>query len=162
MQNSVDFRVGLGYDSHRLADNLPLRLAGVPIPFDKGCVAHSDGDVVIHALCDALLGAAALQDIGTHFPDNDPAFKNIDSTILLEKTVMLIHQHRWVVNNVDITIILEKPKLSPYKVAMQNLLATILQITPDVVSIKAKTNEQMGFVGSGEGVAVIASVTIKK
>ncbi len=162
MSNNFDFCVGFGYDSHRLADHLPFRLAGVDIPFSKGCVAHSDGDVVIHALCDALLGAAALQDIGTHFPDNNPEFKNIDSTILLEKTVLLIQQNGWFVNNVDITIILEQPKLASYKLKMQSVLAHLLQVSENVVSIKAKTNEKMGFIGAGEGVAVTAVVTIRK
>jgi len=156
----MDFRFGLGYDSHRLAEGLPLVLGGVNIPSDRGCVAHSDGDAVIHALCDALLGAASLQDIGTHFPDTDPQYKNMDSTILLGKTVELLEQKQWHVNHVDLTIVLEKPKLSAYKSLMQSTLAEIMHVSPDRVSVKAKTNEKMGFVGRGEGVAVMAAATL--
>lgn len=157
-----DFRVGFGYDSHRLAAGLKLRLGGVDIASDRGCVAHSDGDAVIHALCDALLGAAALGDIGTHFPDNDMAFKGIDSTILLRRTVELLHQKGWQVHNADVTIVLERPKLMDYKPLMQKCLAELLQIPVDAVSVKAKSNEGMGFTGHGEGVAVMAAVTVVK
>ena len=121
-----DFRVGFGYDSHRLEAGLKLRLGGVDIASDRGCVAHSDGDAVIHALCDALLGAAALGDIGTHFPDNDMAFKGIDSTVLLRRTVELLHQKGWQVHNADVTIVLERPKLVDYKPLMQKRLAELL------------------------------------
>ena len=154
------YRVGFGYDSHRLAEGLPLVLGGVKIPSDRGCVAHSDGDVVIHALCDALLGAAALDDIGTHFPDTDPAYKGIDSTLLLQKTVELLRSEGWLVNNVDLTIILEKPKLADYKPLMRARLSELMGVSTDAVCVKAKTNEKMGFVGAGEGVAVTAAVTI--
>lgn len=157
-----DSRVGFGYDSHRLAAGLKLRLGGVDIASDRGCVAHSDGDAVIHALCDALLGAAALGDIGTHFPDNDMAFKGIDSTILLRRTVELLHQKGWQVHNADVTIVLERPKLMDYKPLMQKCLAELLQIPVDAVSVKAKSNEGMGFTGHGEGVAVMAAVTVVK
>ncbi len=157
-----DFRVGFGYDSHRLEAGLRLRLGGVDIASDRGCVAHSDGDAVIHALCDALLGAAALGDIGTHFPDNDLAFKGIDSTVLLRRTVELLHQKGWQVHNADVTIVLERPKLVDYKPLMQKCLAELLQIPVDAVSVKAKSNEGMGFTGHGEGVAVMAAVTVVK
>ena len=157
-----DFRVGFGYDSHRLEAGLKLRLGGVDIASDRGCVAHSDGDAVIHALCDALLGAAALGDIGTHFPDNDMAFKGIDSTVLLRRTVELLHQKGWQVHNADVTIVLERPKLVDYKPLMQKCLAELLQIPVDAVSVKAKSNEGMGFTGHGEGVAVMAAVTVVK
>ncbi len=139
-----------------------LRLGGVDIASDRGCVAHSDGDAVIHALCDALLGAAALGDIGTHFPDNDMAFKGIDSTVLLRRTVELLHQKGWQVHNADVTIVLERPKLVDYKPLMQKCLAELLQIPVDAVSVKAKSNEGMGFTGHGEGVAVMAAVTLVK
>lgn len=158
----MDYRVGFGYDSHRLSEGLPLVLGGVPVESSMGCIAHSDGDAVIHALCDALLGAAALPDIGTHFPDNDPAYKGIDSKILLQKTVGLLQQQGWSVNNVDITIVLEKPKLMDYKPKMQQCLSAILNLTAEQIAIKAKTNEKMGFVGKGEGVVVVVAVTIKK
>lgn len=157
-----DFRVGFGYDSHRLEAGLKLRLGGVDIASDRGCVAHSDGDAVIHALCDALLGAAALGDIGTHFPDNDMAFKGIDSTVLLRRTVELLHQKGWQVHNADVTIVLERPKLVDYKPLMQKCLAELLQIPVDAMSVKAKSNEGMGFTGHGEGVAVMAAVTVVK
>lgn len=139
-----------------------LRLGGVDIASDRGCVAHSDGDAVIHALCDALLGAAALGDIGTHFPDNDMAFKGIDSTVLLRRTVELLHQKGWQVHNADVTIVLERPKLVDYKPLMQKRLAELLQIPVDAMSVKAKSNEGMGFTGHGEGVAVMAAVTVVK
>ena len=139
-----------------------LRLGGVDIASDRGCVAHSDGDAVIHALCDALLGAAALGDIGTHFPDNDMAFKGIDSTVLLRRTVELLHQKGWQVHNADVTIVLERPKLVDYKPLMQKSLAELLQIPVDAMSVKAKSNEGMGFTGHGEGVAVMAAVTLVK
>lgn len=157
-----DFRVGFGYDSHRLEAGLRLRLGGVDIASDRGCVAHSDGDAVIHALCDAMLGAAALGDIGTHFPDNDMAFKGIDSTVLLRRTVELLHQKGWQVHNADVTIVLERPKLVDYKPLMQKRLAELLQIPVDAMSVKAKSNERMGFTGHGEGVAVMAAVTLVK
>lgn len=157
-----DFRVGFGYDSHRLEAGLRLRLGGVDIASDRGCVAHSDGDAVIHALCDAMLGAAALGDIGTHFPDNDMAFKGIDSTVLLRRTVELLHQKGWQVHNADVTIVLERPKLVDYKPLMQKRLAELLQIPVDAMSVKAKSNEGMGFTGHGEGVAVMAAVTLVK
>ena len=139
-----------------------LRLGGVDIASDRGCVAHSDGDAVIHALCDALLGAAALGDIGTHFPDNDMAFKGIDSTVLLQRTVELLHQKGWQVHNADVTIVLERPKLMDYKPLMQKRLAELLQIPVNAMSVKAKSNEGMGFTGHGEGVAVMAAVTVVK
>lgn len=141
---------------------MKLRLGGVDIASDRGCVAHSDGDAVIHALCDALLGAAALGDIGTHFPDNDMAFKGIDSTVLLQRTVELLHQKGWQVHNADVTIVLERPKLVDYKPLMQKCLAELLQIPGDAMSVKAKSNEGMGFTGHGEGVAVMAAVTLVK
>lgn len=155
-----DFRVGFGYDSHRLEPGLKLRLGGVDIESDRGCVAHSDGDALIHALCDALFGAAGLEDIGTHFPDTDPAYKGVDSTILLQKAVEILHLSGWQVNNADLTIILERPKLSPYKLLIKSRIAKILRVSEDVVAVKAKTNEKMGEVGRGEGVAATAIVSI--
>ena len=154
------FRVGFGYDSHRLTEGIPLVLGGVRIPSDRGCAAHSDGDTVIHALCDALLGAAALDDIGTHFPDTNPAYKGIDSTHLLQETVALLRTQGWRVNNADITIILEKPKLADYKPLMRTRLSQLMEVSETAVCVKAKTNEKMGFVGAGEGVAVTAAVSI--
>ena len=155
-----DFRVGFGYDSHRLETGLKLRLGGVDIASDRGCVAHSDGDALIHALCDALFGAAGMEDIGTHFPDTDPAYKGADSTVLLAKTVEMLQQSGWKVNNADVTIILEKPKLASYKSLIKSEIAKLLQVEEDAVAVKAKTNEKMGAIGRGEGVAVTAAVTI--
>lgn len=158
---AMDFRVGFGYDSHRFAPDRPLVLGGVHIPFEQGLAAHSDGDVLIHALCDALLGAAALKDIGTHFPDTDGAFEGIDSTLLLARVVELIHNKGWQVNNIDCTLILEQPKMKPYIDEMTQQLSRLLDLDPDRCSIKAKTNEKMGFTGHGEGIAatVVASIT---
>lgn len=157
---AMDFRVGFGYDSHRFAPDRPLVLGGVHIPFQQGLAAHSDGDVLIHALCDALLGAAALKDIGTHFPDTDGAFEGIDSTLLLARVVELLHKKGWRVNNIDCTLILEQPKMKPYIDEMTQQLSRLLDLDPDRCSIKAKTNEKMGFTGHGEGIAatVVASI----
>lgn len=164
----MNFRVGLGYDSHKLVDKninqFPFILGGIEIPFEKSCIAHSDGDVLIHALCDALLGAAALQDIGTHFPDNDSQYKKCNSETLLANVAELISQKGWKINNIDATIILEKPKLAPYKELIKNNIATILLISEESVSIKAKTNEQQDSVGRGESVVahVIVSIISKQ
>ena len=157
---AMDFRVGFGYDSHRFAPDRPLVLGGVHIPFEQGLAAHSDGDVLIHALCDALLGAAALKDIGTHFPDTDGAFEGIDSTLLLARVVELLHKKGWRVNNIDCTLILEQPKMKPYIDEMTQQLSRLIDLDPDRCSIKAKTNEKMGFTGHGEGIAatVVASI----
>lgn len=156
----MDFRVGFGYDSHRFAPNRPLVLGGIRIPFALGLAAHSDGDALIHALCDALLGAAALKDIGTHFPDTDQKFENIDSKILLSKVVQLLSQKGWRINNVDCTLILEKPKMKDFIDPMVDTLSSILRIDASRISIKAKTNEKMGFTGQGEGIAATAIVSI--
>lgn len=160
-------RVGNGYDVHALKEGLPMRLCGVDIPSAKGFVAHSDGDVAIHALCDALLGAAALGDIGLHFPDSDPRYKGIDSTKLLEAVVNMITgegrpeapRHRIV--NVDITIALQEPKLRPYIDAMRQTLAGVMGIDKSQVSVKATTTERLGFVGRGEGCEVWATALIQ-
>ena len=156
----MDFRVGFGYDSHRFTPDRPLVIGGVHIPFELGLAAHSDGDVLIHALCDALLGAAALKDIGTHFPDTDGTYEGIDSTLLLTRVVELLHEKGWRVNNIDCTLILEQPKMKPYIDEMTQQLSRLLDLDPDRCSIKAKTNEKMGFTGNGEGIAatVVASI----
>lgn len=157
---AMDFRVGFGYDSHRLAADLPLIIGGVRIPFEKGFVAHSDGDLLLHAVCDALLGAAALGDIGTHFPDTDPSLKGIDSQDILCRTLALLTDKGWKVNNVDATIVIQQPKMSPFIDAMRDNIAQCLQMSPEAVSIKAKTNEKMDAVGRGEGAEayVVASL----
>lgn len=158
----MDFRVGIGYDSHRFAPERPLVIGGIRIPFEQGLKAHSDGDVLIHAICDALLGAAALKDIGTHFPDNDARFKNADSAVLLSGVVTLLSERDWRVNNLDCVIVAEQPKMKPYIDRITERLATLLQTDPASISVKAKTNEQMGFTGTGEGIAAIAVTTIIK
>ncbi|MDR1758754.1 MAG: 2-C-methyl-D-erythritol 2,4-cyclodiphosphate synthase [Bacteroidales bacterium] len=152
----MDYRVGTGYDSHRLVQGRALVLGGVHIPFAKGCHAHSDGDAVIHALCDALLGAAALPDIGQQFPDTNMLYQDISSLTLLEKTVALLQKSGWQIHNADLTIVLQVPKLAPYLPAMKQQLCPLLKIPDTALSIKAKTNEFMGFTGSSEGVAAIA------
>ena len=153
-------RIGHGYDTHRFAAGRPLILGGVAIPHDQGLLAHSDGDVVIHALCDALLGAAALGDLGTHFPDDDSDFKNIDSRNLLRKTQTLLADKGWKLVNADITIIAEGPKLAPHIDAMRANLSADLGVHQGAVSIKATTNEKMDAVGQKQGIAVHAVALI--
>lgn len=161
----IDFRIGLGYDSHRLIkkddnDSKPFVLAGIEIPHYKRCVAHSDGDVLLHSLCDALLGAAALRDIGTHFPDTDPKYKDIDSQILTREVAEMVTNKGWEINNIDITIIAEKPKMAPYIEPMIQNLSTILNLKPERISIKAKTNEKLDAVGQEEAIVVHSIVSL--
>lgn len=156
----TDFRVGFGYDSHRFAPDRPLVIGGVVIPYELGLAAHSDGDVLIHAVCDALLGAAGLKDIGTYFPDTDNTWKNADSTLLLAKVVDLISGKGWKVNNLDCTLILEKPKMKPHVDSIIARLSALLRVDAERVAVKAKTNEKMGFTGAGEGIAATAAVSI--
>lgn len=158
----MDIRIGNGYDVHALAEGLPLWLGGVRIDSPVGCIAHSDGDVAIHALCDALLGALALGDIGKHFPDTSSEFKGIDSKLLLERVMEMIWKEGWQVVNADITIAMQKPKLAPYIVPMRECLAGIMKTTPSCVSVKATTTEKLGFVGRGEGCEVYAVVLLSK
>lgn len=149
-------RIGFGYDVHALADGLPFVICGVKVDSALGCVAHSDGDVAIHALCDALLGAIAAGDIGKLFPDTDQAYKGIDSTILLSRTMELIRKEGYEVGNVDITIALERPKLRPHIDQMRARLAEVMGVEIGVVSVKATTTEKLGFTGRMEGVAAYA------
>lgn len=158
----MDIRVGNGYDVHQLAEGLKLFLGGVEIEHTKGCVAHSDGDVVIHALCDAILGALALGDIGKHFPDTSAEYKGIDSKILLESVISLIWEKGYVVGNADITIAAQRPKMAPHIVKMREVLSAIMKIDIDRVSIKATTTEKLGFVGREEGIEVYATVLVVK
>lgn len=153
-------RVGFGFDVHRLVEDRSLYLGGIQIPFEKGLQGHSDADVLIHALCDALLGAANLRDIGFHFPDKDPQFKNIDSKILLKKTMDLLTAKGFVFGNADITVCAERPKLNPYIPAMQASLSSVMNVSPEDISIKATTVEKMGYVGREEGIAAYANVLI--
>ena len=158
----TDFRIGHGYDVHALAPGLTLRLGGVTIEHDKGCVAHSDGDVLIHALCDALLGAAALGDIGLHFPDTSAEFGGIDSRILLRRTVELVRAAGYEVGNADCTRCLQRPKVRAHIDSMRRTLASDMGIAPEAVSIKATTTERLGFVGREEGVEAHAVVLIRR
>ena len=157
-----DIRIGNGYDVHALAPGLPLWLGGIRIESEVGCIAHSDGDVAIHALCDALLGALALGDIGKHFPDNDDAYRGIDSKILLERTMNMVRERGWRVGNADITIAMQRPKLRPYIDSMRECIASIAGTDIGCISIKATTTEKLGFVGRGEGCEVFASVLLLK
>jgi len=149
-------RIGHGYDAHRFGADRPLVLGGVAIPYDQGLLAHSDGDVLIHALCDALLGAAGLGDIGRHFPDTSKDYENIDSRILLRKVIALLQEKSLRVGNVDVTVIAQRPKLASFIPAMRKNLAADLQVNEEQVNIKATTTEGMGFTGRGEGIAAHA------
>ncbi len=156
----MEYRVGIGYDVHRLEKGIPFRLGGVDIPHTHGAAGHSDADVLVHALCDALLGAAALGDIGQHFPDTDEAYRDINSLQLLKKTVELLDQKGYAIGNIDSTICLQSPKISPHIADMRTRLAQILRIPQDRVSVKATTEEKMGISGSGEGVSAYAVAMI--
>lgn len=153
-------RVGIGYDSHRFAAGRPLRIAGVTVPHTHGLVGHSDGDVALHALVDALLGATAMGDIGQHFPDDDPQWKGSDSTRFVKKSVEMLQQAGFAVGQVDVTIIAERPKIAPLIAQMRAATAKALGVDPGAVSIKAKTNEGMGWLGRGEGIAALAVATV--
>lgn len=159
---SHKLRIGHGYDVHALADGLALRLGGVDVPHERGCIAHSDGDVLVHALCDALFGAAALGDIGLHFPDNDDAFKGIDSLILLRRTVDIVKRAGYEICNADCTIVMQRPKLRPHIDSMRRVLAGNMGLDVEDVSVKATTTEHLGFAGREEGVAAHAVVLIEK
>ena len=156
------FRVGTGYDVHKLVSERKLILCGVEVPYELGLLGHSDADVALHALSDALLGAAALGDIGKHFPDTDERFKGADSAKLLEHVVHLVEEKGWQVNNVDVTIIAQKPKLASYIPAMRSRVAQVLKIDEDCVNVKATTTEKLGFTGRGEGIAAEAIASLVK
>lgn len=158
----MSFRIGQGTDFHQLVEGRELWLGGVLVPHTKGALGHSDADVLLHAICDAMLGAMALGDIGTHFPDTSAAFKNIDSKILLARSYELIRSKGYRLVNVDATLCLEQPKIKPYVPAMRQVIADILEITIDDVSIKATTTEKMGFVGREEGLVAYANVLLQQ
>ncbi len=153
-------RIGYGFDVHRLVEDRELWIAGVKIEHDKGLLGHSDADVAIHALCDALLGAAALRDIGYHFPDSDPQYKGIDSRKLLREVMRLLDENGYTLGNCDITICAEQPKMNPHILAMQQQLAECMQCDPAQISIKATTTERLGYTGRGEGIAAHAVALI--
>ena len=156
------FRIGMGFDVHRLVEGRELWLGGVNIPWEKGLLGHSDADVAIHALCDALLGAAALRDIGYHFPDSDPRYKGIDSRLLLKHVMRLLDEQGYWLGNCDITICAEQPKINPHIPAMQQQLAACMDCELGQVSIKATTTERLGYTGRGEGIAAYAVALIHK
>jgi 2-C-methyl-D-erythritol 2,4-cyclodiphosphate synthase len=158
----MKIRIGQGIDFHRLETGIPLWLGGIAIPSEKGCVAHSDGDVLIHAICDALLGAAGLRDIGFYFPDTSNEYKDIDSKILLKKTHELIKETGFDIENIDCTVCLEKPKISPYIPEMIKTIAAILSTERENISIKATTTEKLGFIGREEGMAAFATALVSK
>jgi 2-C-methyl-D-erythritol 2,4-cyclodiphosphate synthase len=158
----MNIRIGQGIDFHRLEKGLNLWLGGIRIPSEKGCIAHSDGDVLLHAICDALLGAAGLKDIGFYFPDTDPEYKNIDSKILLGKTINLVKEKGFSVINMDSTICLEKPRIFPFIQEMRNSISAIVETEPENVTIKATTAEKLGFIGREEGIMAIAVVLLSK
>ena len=155
-------RLGQGYDVHQLREGLPMWLCGLEISSPKGFVAHSDGDVAIHALCDALLGALALGDIGHLFPDTSDEYAGIDSKILLARVMKLVRENGWDLGNADITIALQAPKIAPYIEGMRQCLASVMEVDPALVSVKATTTERLGFVGRGEGCEVWSVVTLVK
>jgi 2-C-methyl-D-erythritol 2,4-cyclodiphosphate synthase len=155
-------RIGFGIDFHQLVEGRDFWLGGVKIPHKKGALGHSDADVLLHAICDAMLGAACLGDIGVHFPDTSAEFKNIDSKILLKRSFELIQREGYSINNIDSTLCLEKPKIKPYVAQMQQTIADILLIETNAVSIKATTTEKMGFVGREEGVVAYATILLSR
>lgn len=156
----MKFRTGQGIDFHRLEKGRKLWLGGIQIPSEKGCIAHSDGDVLLHAICDAMLGAAALGDIGHHFPDSSEEFRNIDSKVLLRRSLTLIREKGYSIVNVDSTVCLEKPKIASYIPEMKVAVAGILDVSPEDISVKATTAEKLGFIGREEGIVAIATVLL--
>ncbi|HEX6335036.1 MAG TPA: 2-C-methyl-D-erythritol 2,4-cyclodiphosphate synthase [Flavisolibacter sp.] len=157
----MGFRIGFGVDYHQLAPGRDLRIGGITVPHHKGSVGHSDADVLLHAICDAMLGAACLGDIGQHFPDTDNRYKNIDSTVLLKDCAALIARQGWRIVNIDSTICLQEPKIRPHIVAMQRAIAHVSGLPEIAISIKATTTERMGFVGREEGITAYATVLLE-
>jgi 2-C-methyl-D-erythritol 2,4-cyclodiphosphate synthase len=159
---SAQFKIGSGYDVHQFAENRKLVIGGVEIPYEKGLLGHSDADVLLHAICDAILGALALGDIGKHFPDTDPKYKGADSKQLLSHVYYLMRDHNYEIGNIDTTVLLQKPKLAPHISKMQEIISNILSVYPEQISIKATTTEGLGFVGREEGCAASAVVLLNK
>ncbi|MEI7811209.1 MAG: 2-C-methyl-D-erythritol 2,4-cyclodiphosphate synthase [Ignavibacteria bacterium] len=156
----IPFRTGFGYDVHQLTENRKLIIGGVEIPYEKGLLGHSDADVLLHAITDALLGALALGDIGNHFPDTDPKYKDADSKILLREVYQFIKAKGYVLASLDATVALQKPKIAPYVVKMREIISSLLECCIDQISVKATTTEKLGFVGQGEGAVAYATVMI--
>ena len=160
--NSMNFRIGFGFDVHQLKEGLNFWLGGIIIPHTKGGLGHSDADVLIHSICDAILGAANFGDIGKHFPDTDPKYKGIDSKLLLKEVMVLIREKGYKIGNVDSTICLQTPKIGPYIPEMQKVIAVCMGVSSDLISIKATTTEKLSFVGREEGVSAYTTVLIQK
>lgn len=158
----IPFRTGFGYDVHQFAENRKLIIGGVEIPFHKGLLGHSDADVLLHAITDAMLGALALGDLGKHFPDTDNRYKNADSKIFLSETYKMIIEQGYKIGNIDATVVLEKPKLAPHIAKMRNVIAGLLTCSEEQISVKATTSEKMGFVGNEEGVKAYANILLMK
>ena len=158
----MQYRIGNGIDSHRLEEGVPLVIGGVSIPFQKGSKGHSDGDVLFHAIVDAILGSLSLGDIGNHFPSDNPRWKDADSKLFLEHVYKLMDEKRYSVGNVDATIILQEPVLSPHILLMRENISAVLSVDLEQISVKATTTDKLGFIGKGEGIAATASVLIKK
>lgn len=158
----MSFRIGTGIDYHRLEAGIPFWIGGLEVPHEKGAIGHSDADVLLHAICDALLGALSLGDIGSHFPDTDPAYKGIDSKVLLKRCYELISEKGYGIINIDSSVCLQRPKLRPHIASMQKVIADILNMEVSEVSIKATTTEQLGFVGREEGIMAQATVLLQK
>lgn len=158
----MSFRIGTGIDYHRLEAGIPFWIGGLEVPHEKGAIGHSDADVLLHAICDALLGALSLGDIGSHFPDTDPAYKGIDSKVLLKRCYQLISEKGYGIINIDSSVCLQRPKLRPHIASMQKVIADILNMEVSEVSIKATTTEQLGFVGREEGIMAQATVLLQK
>ena len=155
-------RIGFGYDVHRLVEDRKLILGGVEVPYEKGLLGHSDADVLVHALMDAMLGAAGMGDIGRHFPDNDDQYKGISSMILLQKVTELLTEAGYMVNNIDVTVVAQRPKLAGFSPQMEQNLADVLQVATDAVNVKATTTEKLGFEGEGLGISAYAVCSIEK
>ncbi|MBM72075.1 MAG: 2-C-methyl-D-erythritol 2,4-cyclodiphosphate synthase [Crocinitomicaceae bacterium] len=158
----MDFRIGYGYDVHRLSEGEELWIGGILVPGEFGAVGHSDADVLLHVICDAMLGALALGDLGKHFPDTDPAYKGIDSKKLLAHTMELVREKGWTVGNIDTTVCLQAPKLAPYISKMRLAISEVLDCHLDRISVKATTTENIGFIGTGEGISAHAVALLKK
>ncbi|MEJ2103011.1 MAG: 2-C-methyl-D-erythritol 2,4-cyclodiphosphate synthase [Ignavibacteriaceae bacterium] len=158
----IDLRTGIGFDVHAFAEDRKLILGGIEIKHNKGLAGHSDADALLHAITDALLGSISLGDIGTHFPDDDPRYKNADSTVFLKKANELVRNRGYFINNIDAVVLLQQPKISPYIQKMKEKISKILDIGSERVSVKATTTEKLGFVGRGEGISVMATVLILK
>ncbi|MGC8625303.1 MAG: 2-C-methyl-D-erythritol 2,4-cyclodiphosphate synthase [Phycisphaerae bacterium] len=158
----MDYRIGIGYDLHRTQAGRPLILGNITIPHTFGLLGHSDADVVIHAIIDAITGAAGLSDVGELFPNSDPAYQNIDSARLLEETLAELHKTPWRINNIDVVIVAQSPKISPHKSAMRQRIAQLLQVSPEVVNIKGKTNENVDAVGEEKAIACHCVALLKR